>query len=87
MRPFLNLAVMAFGLCQASVAENTRAKTFGSWVYKRYDWEHGQSAALSAAGVDWAWYAGGWSNAAGNVGAPGWTNQGLGELTVTLCFM
>jgi acid phosphatase len=29
---------------------------------------------LSAAGVDWAWYSGGWSNANGNVGAPGWTN-------------
>jgi acid phosphatase len=29
---------------------------------------------LSAANVDWAWYAGGWSNAAGNVNAPGWTN-------------
>jgi acid phosphatase len=29
---------------------------------------------LSAAGVDWAWYAGGWSNANGDVGAPGWTN-------------
>jgi acid phosphatase len=29
---------------------------------------------LSGNGVDWAWYAGGWSNAAGNVGAPGWTN-------------
>ena len=29
---------------------------------------------LSDAGVDWAWYAGGWSNAAGDVGAPGWTN-------------
>jgi acid phosphatase len=29
---------------------------------------------LSAKGVDWAWYSGGWSNAAGNVGAPGWTN-------------
>jgi acid phosphatase len=29
---------------------------------------------LSAAGVDWAWYAGGWSNADGDVGAPGWTN-------------
>jgi phospholipase C len=24
--------------------------------------------------VDWAWYSGGWSNAAGNVGEPGWTN-------------
>jgi acid phosphatase len=29
---------------------------------------------LSAAGVDWAWYSGGWDDAAGNVGGPGWTN-------------
>jgi acid phosphatase len=29
---------------------------------------------LSANGVDWAWYSGGWDNAAGNVGAAGWTN-------------
>ncbi len=29
---------------------------------------------LSGAGIDWAWYAGGWSNADGDVGAPGWTN-------------
>jgi len=29
---------------------------------------------LSAAGVDWAWYSGGWSNADGDVGSPGWTN-------------
>jgi acid phosphatase len=29
---------------------------------------------LSAKGVDWAWYSGGWSNAAGDVDAPGWTN-------------
>jgi acid phosphatase len=29
---------------------------------------------LSAANIDWAWYAGGWSNANGDVGAPGWTN-------------
>src|SRR5215212_2134193 len=29
---------------------------------------------LSAEGIDWAWYSGGWSNAAGDVGAPGWTN-------------
>jgi len=31
---------------------------------------------LSAAGVDWAWYSGGWSNANGDVNAPGWTNGG-----------
>jgi acid phosphatase len=30
--------------------------------------------ALTAEGVDWAWYAGGWDNAAGNVSGPGWTN-------------
>jgi len=29
---------------------------------------------LSGAGVDWAWYSGGWSNANGNVNARGWTN-------------
>jgi acid phosphatase len=29
---------------------------------------------LSAAGVSWAWYSGGWSNADGDIGAPGWTN-------------
>jgi phospholipase C len=29
---------------------------------------------LSAAGVSWAWYSGGWSNADGDVNAPGWTN-------------
>jgi acid phosphatase len=29
---------------------------------------------LSTAGVSWAWYSGGWSNADGDVGAPGWTN-------------
>jgi len=29
---------------------------------------------LSGAGIDWAWYSGGWSNANGDVGAPGWTN-------------
>jgi phospholipase C len=29
---------------------------------------------LSAAGVDWAWYAGGWDNAAGNTGSTYYTN-------------
>jgi len=28
---------------------------------------------LSASDVDWAWYAGGWSNADGRVGDPGWS--------------
>jgi acid phosphatase len=29
---------------------------------------------LTRAKVSWAWYSGGWSNADGDVGAPGWTN-------------
>jgi acid phosphatase len=29
---------------------------------------------LTEAGVDWAWYSGGWSNANGDTEAPGWTN-------------
>ena len=29
---------------------------------------------LSADGISWAWYSGGWSNADGEVGEPGWTN-------------
>src|SRR5262249_35493870 len=29
---------------------------------------------LTAKRVDWAWYAGGWSNANGDVGGSGWTN-------------
>jgi acid phosphatase len=29
---------------------------------------------LSAGGVDWAWYSGGWDNANGNVTGAGWTN-------------
>jgi phospholipase C len=29
---------------------------------------------LNAADVSWAWYSGGWSNASGDVSAPGWTN-------------
>src|SRR5262249_16328126 len=30
--------------------------------------------SLSAKNIDWAWYSGGWSNADGRVGDPGWTN-------------
>jgi acid phosphatase len=33
---------------------------------------------LSAKGIDWAWYSGGWSNANGDVDAPGWTNSTTG---------
>jgi acid phosphatase len=37
---------------------------------------------LSDAHVSWAWYSGGWSNADGDVGAPGWTN-GTGPAPAT----
>jgi phospholipase C len=40
---------------------------------------------LSGAGVDWAWYAGGWSNADGDVGAPGYTNGASASPTPTGC--
>ncbi len=33
---------------------------------------------LTKAGVSWAWYAGGWDNAAGNVHGKGWTNDNDG---------
>jgi len=41
---------------------------------------------LSAAGVSWAWYSGGWSNADGDVGAPGWTNGSAGTCADTYSF-
>jgi acid phosphatase len=48
------------GLGQAATDDTTSALNIGD--------------RMSDAGVSWAWYSGGWSNAAGNVGAPGWTN-------------
>jgi acid phosphatase len=41
--------------------------------------------SLSAKKVDWAWYSGGWSNANGDVGAPGWTNGSAAANTPTGC--
>jgi acid phosphatase len=40
---------------------------------------------MTGAGVDWAWYSGGWSNANGNVGDPGWTNGTSPAPTPTGC--
>src|SRR6476660_4899902 len=40
---------------------------------------------LTAKGVDWAWYSGGWSNANGDVGNPGWTNGAVKASTPTGC--
>jgi phospholipase C len=36
---------------------------------------------LSGKNVDWAWYSGGWDNAAGNTTGPGWTNGTGGTCT------
>ena len=35
---------------------------------------------LDGRGIDWAWYAGGWSNANGDVGGPGWTNGSVPDV-------
>jgi phospholipase C len=40
---------------------------------------------LTGKGIDWAWYSGGWSNANGDVGAPGWTNGSAASATATGC--
>ena len=40
---------------------------------------------LTGAGVDWAWYAGGWSNANGDTAGPGYTNGSAPSATVTGC--
>jgi acid phosphatase len=38
---------------------------------------------LTAANVKWAWYSGGWSNADGDVGKPGWTNGTFAQHSCT----
>jgi phospholipase C len=40
---------------------------------------------LTDAGIDWAWYSGGWSNANGDVGQPGYTNGTSASATPTGC--
>jgi phospholipase C len=50
----------AFGARMPNVDDTTTPLTIGD--------------TLSDAGVSWAWYSGGWDNAAGNVGGRGWTN-------------
>jgi len=41
---------------------------------------------LSAANVDWAWYSGGWDNAAGNKNGLGWTNGSGPTAATRTCF-
>ena len=40
---------------------------------------------LTGKGIDWAWSSGGWSNANGDVGGPGWTNGSAAAMTPTGC--
>jgi phospholipase C len=40
---------------------------------------------LTAAGVDWAWYSGGWANANGDLTDPGYTNQKTPAATPSGC--
>ncbi|HEV8402002.1 MAG TPA: alkaline phosphatase family protein [Candidatus Limnocylindrales bacterium] len=40
---------------------------------------------LTGAGVDWAWYSGGWDNANGNTSGPGYTNGSSASNTPTGC--
>ena len=43
--------------------------------------------SLTGKGIDWAWYSGGWSNANGDIGAPGWTNGTVSNpATTTHCY-
>ncbi len=66
------------GLACGNWAVNTMQPTyepFGTFGEKLVPQSHPTIGdRLTAKGVDWAWYAGGWSNAAGDVGGPGWTN-------------
>ena len=69
------------GLACGDFAVNTIQPAFqpylpGTPVAKRLPALTGRTIGdtLSAAGIDWAWYAGGWSNANGDLDAPGWTN-------------
>jgi phospholipase C len=54
---------------------------FGSRIPRQTNPTIGDS--LNGANIDWAWYAGGWSNADGRIGDPGWTNGTSPETNAT----
>jgi phospholipase C len=66
------------GLACGNWAVNTMQPSFepfGTFGAKLVPQSHATIGdRLTAKGVDWAWYSGGWSNASGAVGKPGWTN-------------
>jgi acid phosphatase len=84
-----DLASTIAGLACGDYVVNTTQPTdrphgaFGARIPRQTNPTIGDS--LNGAGVDWAWYAGGWSNADGDVGAPGWTNGSSPAATPTGC--
>jgi phospholipase C len=66
------------GLACGNWAVNTMQPTnepFGTFGSKLVPQSHATIGdRLTAKGVSWGWYSGGWSNASGAVGKPGWTN-------------
>jgi acid phosphatase len=66
------------GLACGNFAVNTMQPTnepFGTFGEKLVVQNHATIGdRLTAAGVSWGWYAGGWDNAAGITTGPGWTN-------------
>jgi acid phosphatase len=84
-----NLASTVAGLaCGDYVVNTTQPKdrphgAFGARIPRQTNPTIGDS--LNGASIDWAWYAGGWSNADGDVGAPGYTNGTSPAATPTGC--
>jgi acid phosphatase len=66
------------GLACGNWAVNTMQPTFepfGTFGAKLVPQTHATIGdRLTAKGVDWSWYAGGWDDAIGNTSGPGWTN-------------
>ncbi len=81
----LTVAKAADGSCKVAICGNYAVNTVQPWHQPYFP---GTADAdrlpalpddtigdrLSDKKVDWAWYAGGWDNAAGNTKGPGWTN-------------
>ncbi len=66
------------GLACGNWAVNTMQPSFepfGTFGEKLVPQSHATIGdRLTAKGIGWGWYAGGWDDATGNVGGPGWTN-------------
>ncbi|WP_154656737.1 hypothetical protein [Methylococcus capsulatus] len=78
-KPSLVAALLATGSGTVSANtpsgdEITKIKRFIIIHQENHSFDDLYGGRLSAAGGSWAWYADGWSNAAGDIGAPGWTN-------------